>query len=52
LGGGDAGGGQNCERQQQSAGDAVSGSAAPEFLTAIVVHYFLLLWDLVIYGFI
>jgi len=43
LGGGDAGDDQDCERRQQPASNAVSGSAAPELLSAIVVHYILLI---------
>jgi hypothetical protein len=41
LGGGDAGGGKNCERRQHATTDAVSDSTAPGLLTAIVGQSFL-----------
>ena len=38
----DAGDIENCERRERSTNDE-SGSAAPELLTASVVHFFLLI---------
>jgi len=46
LGGGDAGDGENCARRQQAASDPVSGCATPELLTAVIIHFFLLLFRL------
>ena len=44
LGGNDAGSGQDCERRKQSTHDAANGSTSREFLAAIVVQFFSLLF--------